>query len=126
MSSELKLSHYSLENCVAAVMRKRVPHVGPAVMTAWFNAGHAGWYYLAGPCSCLRPGPASPIPAACGSASCIMGLLLCVLLQVVNDRCITPVAAQATCLCCACKQSGVFCLQVVGGDAWLVLPPVLV
>lgn len=42
MSSELKLYHYSLEACVAAVMRRRVPHVSQAVMATWFNAGHAG------------------------------------------------------------------------------------
>ena len=42
MSSELKLYHYSLEACVAAVMRRRVPHVSQAVMAAWFDAGHAG------------------------------------------------------------------------------------
>lgn len=42
MSSELKLCHYSLEACVAAVMRRRVPHVSQAVMATWFNAGHAG------------------------------------------------------------------------------------
>lgn len=42
MSSELKLYHYSLEACVAAVMRRRVPHISQAVMATWFNAGHAG------------------------------------------------------------------------------------
>jgi hypothetical protein len=42
MSGELKLYHYSLEACVAAVLRRRVPATNQAVMAAWFNAGHAG------------------------------------------------------------------------------------
>lgn len=42
MSTELKLYHYSLEACVAAVMRRRVPFISQAVMTTWFAAGHAG------------------------------------------------------------------------------------
>jgi hypothetical protein len=42
MAGELKLQHYSLEGCVAAVLRRRVPQVGQPVMAGWFNGGHAG------------------------------------------------------------------------------------
>lgn len=42
LSGELKLYHYSLEACVAAVLRRRVPATSQAVMAAWFDAGHAG------------------------------------------------------------------------------------
>jgi hypothetical protein len=42
MAGELKLQHYSLEGCVAAVLRRRVPQVAQPVMASWFNGGHAG------------------------------------------------------------------------------------
>jgi hypothetical protein len=42
MAGELKLQHYSLEGCVAAVLRRRVPQVGQPTMAGWFNGGHAG------------------------------------------------------------------------------------
>ncbi len=43
LRSELKLSIYSFENCVHALMRTRVPHFTPADLTAWFKARSSQW-----------------------------------------------------------------------------------
>lgn len=42
MLAELKLSIYTLENCAAAVLRRRVPHIRPAQLASWFSAGPGG------------------------------------------------------------------------------------
>lgn len=42
LRSELKLTSYSFESCVAAVLRLRVPHVPPQYKAVWFNGGHGG------------------------------------------------------------------------------------
>ncbi len=36
---EVKLNMYSFEACCAAVLRRRVPHVPPAQLAAWFAGG---------------------------------------------------------------------------------------
>ena len=40
--AELKLQIYTFENCVAAVLQLRVPHVPHTQMHAWFSAGPGG------------------------------------------------------------------------------------
>jgi DNA polymerase zeta len=42
MRGELKLNIYTLENCAAAVLRLRVPHIPPPQLSSWFAAGPSG------------------------------------------------------------------------------------
>jgi hypothetical protein len=42
MKGEIKLGNYTFESCAAAVLRKRVPHVPPQQLAAWYSAGEAG------------------------------------------------------------------------------------
>ena len=41
-STELKLNIYTLENCAAAVLRLRVPHIPAPQLSSWFSAGPSG------------------------------------------------------------------------------------
>jgi len=49
MRSELKLTSYSFESVVAAVLRLRIPSVPQHQMAAWMDGGHGGgrWRCLA-------------------------------------------------------------------------------
>ena len=42
MQGELKLTSYSFESCVDAVLKRRLPHVPHHQQALWFNAGPAG------------------------------------------------------------------------------------
>ncbi|KAG7673423.1 hypothetical protein KSW81_006633 [Nannochloris sp. 'desiccata'] len=42
MRGELKLNIYTLENCAAAVLRLRIPHIPAPQLSSWFSAGPSG------------------------------------------------------------------------------------
>lgn len=42
LPAEVKLRIYTLENCAAAVLQLRVPHVRQRQLAAWFSTGPAG------------------------------------------------------------------------------------
>lgn len=68
MRGELKLTSYSFESVVAAVLRLRVPAVPQHQMAAWFNGGHLGAFlcrlhpallFLLKAFFCFRRGPSA-------------------------------------------------------------------